>query len=229
MKPDQRYGIQPPRLPREKLSRLDLAVRLFTASPIDDDNEFSLGLCAGDDLTGLEAVNLFFEQVHFRNVALSRSRLPAVRITDSRFDRCDAVGASWEGATLRRVVFSCCRLVGANWMDSVFEDVLFTDCTLEGANLASITCKAVRFENCILKEVAFEGAGLPKVAFHHCDLTHSDLRLTRLAGTDFRTANISAIQAGVKDLQGAIIHPSQAVQVVGLMGITVKEIDEAGE
>jgi hypothetical protein len=49
------------------------------------------------------------------------------------------------------------------------------------------------------------------------------LRGSRLAGADFRGSIINGMQVGAPELKGAIIEPGQAVQVVDLLGVVVKE------
>jgi hypothetical protein len=51
------------------------------------------------------------------------------------------------------------------------------------------------------------------------------MRGAKLAGTDFSTSTIDGMKAGAGEMQGAIISISQAVQVVGLLGVVVKLID----
>ena len=60
------------------------------------------------------------------------------------------------------------------------------------------------------------------MVFEGCDLSGSDLRGAKLAGTDLSRSTIDGMKAGVSEMQGAIISVSQAVQVVGLLGVIVK-------
>jgi len=101
------------------------------------------------------------------------------------------------------------------------------DCNIEGAVFSSTTFKAARFEKCILRGVSFEGADLTSVVFHQCDLTNVDLSGSKLVGADFRGSILDEMRASAKELAGAVIDPTQAVQVVGLLGLTVKENDPA--
>ena len=102
------------------------------------------------------------------------------------------------------------------------QNILFQACTFEDAQLATAVCKAVRFEKCNLRNASFELADLAGGMFHQCDLTNSDLRGTQLQGTDFRGSVLNAVQVGAKDLQGAVIDAAQALQIVGLLGVTVR-------
>jgi uncharacterized protein YjbI with pentapeptide repeats len=176
-----------------------------------------------DNLTDSKVTNLLLEQVICRQVIFLQARWTGLRVFDSRLERCDLSGAAWEKARFRRVEVLGCRLLGVDLLDSSFEDVLFRDCNGEGALFGSANFKAARFENCNLRETSFEGADLTGVVFHQCDLTHANFRGAKLTEADLRTATIDGLQAGITELKGAIIAPLQAIQVVGLLGITVKE------
>ncbi len=76
----------------------------------------------------------------------------------------------------------------------------------------------------MLRGALFEGADLRGVMFARCDLTNADLQGTNLRGADLRGSLLDGLRIGPKDVQGAIIDPSQAVQVAGLLGLTVKAI-----
>ena len=222
LKPDKtgpsKNGIHLPRLPRS----------LAPVGPesIEDDAQVAQGLLADLDLTGLNAGSLLLEQVHCWRVTFVQTRLSGLRLFDGRLEGCDLAGAEWAKARLRRVELLGCRLLGTDLAETNFEDVLFRDCQAERASFITSVFKAARFEKCNLKGAFFEGADLAGVVFQACDLSQADLRGARLQNADFRSANLSGMQAGVKELQGAIIAPIQAAQVVSLLGVVVREIDE---
>lgn len=213
-----RNGIYLPQLPK----------RLDPAGPemIADHTQLLQVLLAEIDLTGLQAANLLLEQVGCRRVILVKSHFSGLRLFDSRLESCDLAGARWEKARLRRVELLGCRLLGADLAEASCEDVLFRDCHGEKATFVAASFRAARFEKCNLQGASFEGADLSGVVFQECDLAGADLRGARLKDADFRRANLNGVQAGIKELQGAIIAPIQAIQVVGLLGLVVKELEE---
>jgi uncharacterized protein YjbI with pentapeptide repeats len=217
MKPSTKHGIQTPRLPKNLTTE--------TIATLDDHAEYYAAAISGGELVKQVAASAIFEQVLMRRVNFTQSRLPKLRLLDVQLETCDLTGADWEQARLQRVVFNGCRLMGAQLLEARCEDVVFHDCTLESAIFASATFKAVRFENCKLCEAAFTEADLTHVGFQRCDLTHADLRGSKLSGADFRGSIINGLQVGAKEMQGAIIDPTQAVQVVSLLGLIVKDQD----
>jgi uncharacterized protein YjbI with pentapeptide repeats len=179
----------------------------------------------GGDCVGQQAAKVLFEQTHWQRVNVARTQLDGVRLVDTRLETVDCSGAIWRQARLRRVEFVECKLLGTQLLGAQFEHVLMRDCKLEGAVLAATKCKVVRFERCDLRGVSFEEADLTGVVFQQCDLSEADLRGSKLNGADLRGSILNRVQVGAKELHGAIIDPTQAVQVVSLLGLTVKELD----
>ena len=178
------------------------------------------------DLTGQTAADVLFEQVEFSRAVFQGSTVTSARLFDVRAATCDFSGADWRGARFRRVELVGCRLLGVQLVEAHLDDVLFRDCNLESAVFASAVFKAARFEGCVLRGALFEGADLRGVVFARCDLTNADLHRRQPARR--RSARLAHRRAAgrSRDVQGAIIDPSQAVQVAGLLGLTVKPLDE---
>ena len=173
-----------------------------------------------------EADDVLFEHVYARHVQLSRTHLTGAQILDARFETCDFASAAWDKPHLRRVELLGCRMVGARLVQASLEDVLFKECSAEFAIFWNGTFSAARFEQCKLHQASFEGANLSGVVFAGCDLQQADFRNTKLVGADFRGSAIDGVQIGIRELQGAIIDPSQAVLLAALLGIQVKAVGE---
>lgn len=208
-------GIQPPRLP----ARLEAAQRVA----LEEDALFEQVRIDGLDFSGQKGKNLAFVEAELRRVNFSAGKIQGIRLSDCQLERCELAAAVWEKARMRRVVWKGCRLTGINLVEAALEDVLFQDCTIEGASFGVSAFKAARFEGCNLREASFLGCDLSGVVFHRCDLSRANLSEATLKGTDLRTAVIDGLRAGSREIQGAIIAPEQAVQVVKLLGVEVRE------
>jgi uncharacterized protein YjbI with pentapeptide repeats len=215
MKPAVQRGVQPPQLPKSLPS--------IAVERLADHQEVAAGRLSGSDFTDQTARDIVFEQVQVRRAAFTRTHLTNVRLTDVYMEVVELSGAVWEQARIRRVAFGGCRLLGIQLVKAQLEDVLFQECNLEGAVLAAATCRAVRFERCNLRGAALEEADLTGAVFAGCDLTNADLRDATLRNADLRGATLDGLRITVKALQGAIIAPGQAAQIVGLLGVTVRE------
>ena len=178
------------------------------------------GEYAGLDISGCALIdqrtgNVLFEEVALRSTIFTGSRLPKLRLLDVRMEACDLSGTFLENARFRRVEFVGCRLMGVQLLSAQLDDVRFRDCNLEGAIFVSSQTSALHFEDCILRNATF---------FKGCDLSNADLRNANLQRADLRGATLDGLQVSPRDMQGAIISPTQAVQVASLLGIHV--VDE---
>jgi uncharacterized protein YjbI with pentapeptide repeats len=194
--------------------------------PLADHTHIFQSTLTGLDYNNFNASGLILEQVKARKVQLMRSKLPGLRIVDSILDMCEVSGSQWETGFFRRVVFKDCRLLGAQMVDAIFEDVEFINCQADGLALVSAKFKNCRFQKCELKKSIFDGADVSKVVFDRCNLTSANFHLAKMKETDFRTSDIGGLQVGVTEMQGAIIATHQAQQVVGLLGVVVKDIED---
>ncbi len=213
------YGIQAPRLPKDMEK-----TQLEAIAEQSEITQVLLANCDFSDMTGINKSGVLFEQVHCWHGVFLQARLLGMRIFDCLLERCDFSAVDWDKARLRRVEFLGCRLLGTNLSEATFENVAFNGCTADGAYFGLAKFNAVRFERCRMHGATFEGADLSGVVFHECDLAHADLRGAKLVETDFSTSKIDGVEVGANDLQGVIIGPHQAVQVVGLLGVTIKNL-----
>lgn len=209
-------GIQPPQLPKPGL------VERIVDEPVQDQSAFSQCLLANSDFSEQAADDVLFEQAHLKRVSLARTHLTSSQMIDVRCDVCDFASAEWEKAHLSRIEWTGCRLVGLKLMESEIADAVIKECNAEFALFWSSSFKAARFERCNLSGASFQEANLSGVVFKDCDLSKADLRGAKLAGADLRGSKLEGLKVGIKELQGAIIEPGQAVHIVGLLGIEVK-------
>ena len=208
-------GIHPPQLPIQHMP--------LEAEQVRDQATLTQMVVVDGDLSGQATDDLLVEHVHFKRVRLPNTRFPLAQISDVRFDMCDLAAAEWEKAHLNRIEYSGCRMIGAKLIDGKIEHTLFRDCNMELALFWNGSFASVRFERCVLRNTSFEGANLAGVTFQRCDLSQADLRGAQLVGTDFRGSSIEGMRVGIKELQGAIIDPTQAVHLANLLGMTVLE------
>lgn len=208
-------GIHPPQLPTQHTP--------LGVEQVREQATLAQIMVVDGDLSAQETEDLLVEQVHFKRVRLPNTHFPLAQLSDVRFDTCDLAAAEWEKAHLNRVEYLGCRMIGAKLIDGKIEHTLFGDCNMELALFWNASFASVRFERCVLRNASFEGANLAGVAFRGCDLSQADLRGARLVGTDFRGSAIEGLRVGIKELQGAIIDPTQAVHLANLLGMTVRE------
>ena len=206
--------IHPPNLPKK------LAAVSLTA--LENHAEYAASKLAAGSLSEVSAKNVLFEESLLQRVTLTGARLPKITLRDVRLEGCDLSAAFLEKAHLRRVEFVGCRLLGAQLLSAEMDDVLFKDCNLDGAVFFSAKAKQIRFEDCQLKNATFEGAALEGVSFSHCDLSFADFRNATFRKVDLRGSTLDAVLIDPKAVNGIIISPAQAIQMVSLLGVIVE-------
>jgi uncharacterized protein YjbI with pentapeptide repeats len=217
-----RAAVAPPQIPAQlaEIPRLDT---------LADQASYTRQALLECDFSNQSADDVLFEQASCKRVSFNQATLTLAQLFDVRLDGCDLAGGEWEKAHFRRVELSGCRLVGLRLSDSNLEDVQLLKCNAELARFWACSFKGARFEQCVLREASFDGTDLSGVVFSGCDLSQADLRNTRLKGADLRGSAITGMQVGIKELQGAIVTSSQAIQLAGLLGVTVREEDDGLE
>ena len=116
-------------------------------------------------------------------------------------------------------------MIGMTAVDADMTDVRFSRCNLTLARCWTSTYRSARFEHCALQEASFDGSDLSGAVFSKCDLTKADFRNAKLKKTDLRGSILTGIQINLRDLAGAIIDPSQAMELIHLLGVTVRPED----
>lgn len=173
------------------------------------------------------AEDVSFERMDVRSSSFHDAALPLLQAADCRFDTSDFAGCMLDKAYLRRVEFIGCRLIGLQVNDADLEDIRFSRCNARLARFWTSSCKATRFEHCALQEASFDGSNLAGAVFFKCDLSGADFRNAKLKGTDLRGSTLAGIRADSKDLAGAIIDPTQALELIQRFGLTVRPEDAA--
>ncbi|MGH2506685.1 MAG: pentapeptide repeat-containing protein [Ktedonobacteraceae bacterium] len=207
--------LKPPVLPKKFLGRTLPGGQLV---PYGRYGQLSL---TREQFNGQHAEHLSFEEMLFKQVGLSATELAHARFVDSRLSACDLANAHWSQADCARVELLDCRLTGFRATESRWQDVLFKDCQASLAQFRFATFKTARFEHCDLSDADFQGADLTGVVFVACDLSRVELSGAKLAGADLRDCVLDGVHAGLSELHGAIIDPSQALALVQAFGIVV--------
>jgi|GEM_PF-245888 len=208
------HGVQPPQLPEA----LPLALEPTTLS---DNASYSGTTILDADWSGAHATDILLDQVVCRRVRFTQAELRLAQLTDVQLDTCDLAGTTFAKAQLRRVALVGCRLLGAALLDTRVDDMLVLRGNGEALRCWSSTLRAVRFERCSLRAASFVGSDLTGVVFHSCDLSGADFRDATLRGTDLRGSTITGLQVGLRELQGAVVSPAQAVELAQLLGLVV--------
>ena len=170
----------------------------------------------------LAAEHALWHNCLFRNVTFTDCRLHGAQLSDIRFEGCDLSNLALDGAALNRVEFVGCKLLGAALPDATLNHVRLGRCNGRYLNLSGSRLRQVRFTECDLTEAALNDCRLDGVAFEGCTLRSTEFSHTPLRGIDLRQSQLGDLRLTVDDLRGAIVAPSQALDLLPLLGVVVR-------
>lgn len=165
------------------------------------------------DLSGQEGTGARFMDCGVFGCALDETRLPGARFIDTVLSGVRGVGTDLSRASLRDVEIHDVRMGGVQLHGAVLERVLIRGGKIDYLNLRDTDLRDVVFENVVLAEPDFAAARLDRVAFVGCELRGADFTGARMKDVDLRGAALLDIARGVDRLAGAVITPSQLVDL----------------
>lgn len=180
---------------------------------------------SGLELEDIAANGTVFEGVVFRGCSFDGADLSNCTFTDvlfsgCRFTRCD-MGRSW----LNRCDFRSCSAPGITFLKGRLTGVTVVDCQFSYCDFSEATVERLIASETNLMEASIYSTRLRHVALDRCNLTRTTVFRASLSGMDLSMCDISGIRVSsdLHELRGAIVSEEQAAQLVGLLGIVVKE------
>ncbi|MHA5048628.1 pentapeptide repeat-containing protein [Streptomyces sp. SD15] len=173
------------------------------------------------DFVGQDGGGARFMDCALTGCALDETRLRHARVLDSVLTGIRGVGTDLAESTLRDVELVDARLGGVQLHGSVLERVLIRGGKIDYLNLRKARLKDVVFEGCVLVEPDFGGARLERVEFVDCVLKGADLTAATLVDVDLRRAAELDIARGVDRLAGAVISPSQLLDLAPVLAAQI--------
>lgn len=179
----------------------------------------------GLELTGLDAQDATFNQIVFRDCIFDGVDFSRSGFTDVVFEGCRFLSCSMEACWLNRVDFRSCSAPGISFAKGRFTGVAMEDAQVRYANFSEVNIKGLRVRSCSLAESAWRATRLSGASFDRCDLSRAEFARTPLAGIDFSSCDIAGIivSSDFRELRGCIIAPEQAAELIGLLGVRIRE------
>ncbi|MGW4669636.1 pentapeptide repeat-containing protein [Streptomyces sp. NPDC004324] len=186
-------------------------------APLEPDGDYDGLEFREADFAGQDGGGARFMDCALTGCALDETRLHHARVLDSVLTGVRGVGTDLAESTLRDVELVDARLGGVQLHGSVLERVLVRGGKIDYLNLRRARLKDVVFEGCVLVEPDFGGARLERVAFVDCAVRGADLTGATLVDVDLRHAAELDIARGVDRLAGAVISPSQLLDLAPVL------------
>lgn len=154
---------------------------------------------------------------------LSGNEFDGADLTDTRFVNCDFSNTTFSKASMHRVEFINCKMTGVNFDESVMKHIKFQESLLNFSGIHESKLENVSFEETRFVTADFFNVKFKNIEFEKCDLTESRFIDTSLSGVDISASYFESMSIKREDLEGCIVSSLQAVQMVTLMGLVVKD------
>ena len=168
-----------------------------------------------------------------------------IDIRKSRFTNCILTHCDFEKASFVDVIFEACDLSNSKFTEAYFERCHFIHCKCLGVDMGLTMIKSTRFELSNFTYSSFNQAKLLEVFFDQVDFSEASMEeaklkkfatknslfiktnffQTLLAGVDFTGNELIApmVSSPPFELKGMIIDQFQAAELIGLLGVIVKD------
>lgn len=194
---------------------------------------------SGTDMQDFNLADSVFDRCTLNEARLRECVLDRVRVTggscvaadfasadlnDAVFSGVDLTRARFTGAVLADAQFVECRMIGADLtaLRGLTVTLTIKDCNLQLASLQDTNLRGTHLSGSDLTEADLRGTDLRDAVLNNCRLRQVDLSHTHLDGTDLRGADLGEITAdSPRQLRGAVISHSQAVDVCAALGLIV--------
>ena len=166
-----------------------------------------------------------FDTVLFRGCTFDHVDFSGCTFRNVRFVGCRFASCSMNRAWLDHVDIEDCSAPGLSLLSARLAAVSMVEANLSYANLSEASIDRLTLVGCRLVEAAMQLAKLKRVSLDDCDLTRLDVFRTSLRGMDLSTCVFVApvLSQDYRELRGAIVSPLQAIELAGLLGISVKD------
>lgn len=142
---------------------------------------------------------------------------------DCVFEQCDLSNLNFTQSLFFRVRFDHCKGTGSILRQSKFKFVQFNQCLFSLADFSESSIEQVRFMDSSFSESAFQSMKQSGWVTRKVDFSEADLIDTPLTGMDLSGCVLHGVRLSPQRLKGLTVDANQAVGLVGLLGVLVKE------
>lgn len=180
--------------------------------------------CADEHQTGTDFRKIELRESIVESCSFTDCSFQNASFIDVKFSSCDLSNSRFSGAYFERCAFVNCKCVGIDMSDTVIKQVSFSGSKLTYAYFDKAKLTDIFLEETELTEASISEAVLKRVQAETCKFIKNNFFKTMLSGMDFSQNEFIApiVSNPPAELKGAVISPVQAVDLIGLWGVTVK-------
>lgn len=167
--------------------------------------------------------NVEIKSCKFNGVVFDEVNIKFGKLEDVEFINCNLSSLGFMDTTFFRVKFENCKLFGTNFVDSDFDNVIIKDSMCNLINIAGLKIQNSELTNSNFKESRIMSCTLKNIIIEDVNLSKSDIIDTSLKDIDLSSSNTDSIKVDLKSIKGVIINFEQAIDLIGLLDVKIKE------
>lgn len=186
-------------------------------------------------ILGIECHEQSLRNVTFRHLEVRQSRFSSMQFdhcdfekasfVDCVFDRCDLSNSKFKSAYFERCTWIECKAIGCDFFNANLKHIAVRQSNLKYAFFEQSHLEHHLFEHCDLTEASFAGVQFKQVEMHDSRFIRNNFFKTSLKDIDFSNCEFIAptVSDHQSELKGIIVNPMQALDLVSLWGIIIKD------
>ena len=164
-----------------------------------------------------------FNGCKFEKVDFSSAQIRNVDFIDCVFEHCNLSGVDFSNRSIHRCSFEHCNLVGCDFIQSGLQDISITDSKCDYVNFSSSQMKHFSIKDSVFRKGRVVDVQWSDIYFEKINFEETEFLHTKLDGIDFGNCNIDRISVLASDVKGMIVNPEQALMLISLLGINIKD------
>jgi len=167
--------------------------------------------------------NVEIKRCKFDGIIFDEVSIKFGTLEDVEFINCDLSNLSFIDSHMFRVSFKNCKLLGTNFIDTTLDNIIIEDSMCSMANLTGVKINNSKISDSNFKSSSINNSELKNLILDRVNFSNSDFINTKLKDMDLSSCNIEEINIDLNCIKGAIISLEQTMDLIGLLGVKIKE------
>lgn len=167
--------------------------------------------------------NVEIKKCRFDGIIFDEVNVRFGSIEDVEFVNSDLSNFTFVDTYISKVKFKNCKLFGMHFIDSTFDNINIEECMCNIINFTNVRINNSRICESSFKSSNIDNCEFKKITLEKVDFSNSEFRDTSLKNIDLSSCNIEKINIDLKNIKGAIINLEQTMDLIGLLGVKIKE------
>lgn len=192
---------------------------------IEEDQRIHGIVSQDETLKDVSFKQLDVHQSRFLSVQFDHCDFEKASFVDCVFERCDLSNSKFKSAYFERCVFMECKAIGCDFSSSNMKHIQFRESNVKYALFEQSHIEYSRFDHCELTEASFAGVLFKQMEMLESRFIRNNFFKTSLKQIDFTSCELIApvLSDHQTELKGIIVNSMQALDLVSLWGITIKD------